>query len=169
MASVVTYVKYGATKVYFPAEHMEFQYRDEDDRAIRVVAGKKTLDALYGTEASGPRNLVIPKGKYRLVLAVKGVLHDLTSTEPDDGVARDGYAVKNDLIDFIAVKQHLESSKPTRINYPHWHGVNVHQEFEGFVTKFNLPDDAGIGSGLDFPSWEYYMEWEVGDAQNPLS
>lgn len=176
-ATVVTYIGYGgngaspsagSTKIYFPVEYIGLQWVDEEGGNVEVIPAKTSLNALFGIEASGPRNIAVPKGKYKLVLAIRGVLHDLLAAEYGGGSDIDGYTVKNNVMTFLATQQHLASSTPIRFLYPHWYGVGSHQEFEGVVDKFMIEDEAGVGSGLDFPSWDYNAQFEVAKVVLPF-
>jgi len=167
---VATYIGYGSpqVKIYFPVEHIAIQIVDEENGNVTVVPAKNDLAAFFGTEPNNPRNIATPTQKYKVVLAIRGELHDLLASEYGGASDLDGYAVKNNVVDFWATKRAKATSKPTVFNYPHWHAVGTHQEFEGVMTKFMIDDDAGIGSGLDFPAWPFTMEWTVAKTNLPF-
>lgn len=148
-------------------EHIQKTWILEDGGEFENVPYKTSIDSFYGTAGTTlVRNYFKNKGKYKLVFLIRGEIHDLLAAEVPTGVAVDPYDLMEAIDDFLATKQVLASSMPIHFNYPHYHGVGVHREFEGLVTKFVVDDDAGIGSGLDYPSWPYYMEFTVGKVVN---
>lgn len=180
------YVNVTPSFFYIPVNYIQGAWVDKENGQVTVVPVKTTLQALYGTQSQAGTvgNIATPTGNYEFRLIIHGELFGLLGTEygspndpntytsPTDDLS--GYKVKNNLIKYLSMIQHLSTSNNTVFNYANYHGTdttnadgdqisssNFDREFQGVVTGFTYDDSAGEGTSMDFPCWTYTLQFAV--------